>query len=185
MAGFVGVDLEHPCGAPDAQAFGQARDDAHDELDGSALAMKQCAEGLQKVAATGDAQQLPPWAPTGMAVGAQIPQAYLAPIRTIRMRTEMLRGVHLAFSATCGGDPWGWRSRRGDRGGLPSLLTRGARGLVGKASKRFRSARALTRGWNWGGWRVPSRPTFAGPDHMEHDEEPHENDQRQLIKNEV
>ena len=90
----------------------------------------------------------------------------------------MLRGIHLAFSATCGGDPWGWSSRRSDRGGLQRLLTRGTRGLMGEASKRFRSARALTRGWNWGGWRVPVCPAFVGPDHMISDAEAHENDAR-------
>jgi hypothetical protein len=51
--------------------------------------------------------QLPPSAPSGMAVGAHIPQAHPAPIRPIRMRTDMLRGVPLACSATCGGNPGG------------------------------------------------------------------------------
>jgi len=118
----IGINLEHPCCASDAQPFGSSRHYAHNEFDRCALAMKQRAEGLQKVTATGDAQPLPPLAPTGMAVGAQIPQSHPAPIRTIRMRTAMMRGIHLAFSATCGGNPWGWSSRRRARGGLQSLI---------------------------------------------------------------
>jgi len=118
----IGINLEHPCCASDAQPFGSSRHYAHNEFDRCALAMKQRAEGLQKVTATGDAQPLPPLAPTGMAVGAQIPQSHPAPIRTIRMRTAMMRGIHLAFSATCGGNPWGWSSRRRACGGLQSLI---------------------------------------------------------------
>jgi hypothetical protein len=52
----IRVDLEHSCGASDAQAFGQARDDAHDEFDRGALAMKDRTKGLEKIAATGDTQ---------------------------------------------------------------------------------------------------------------------------------
>jgi hypothetical protein len=40
----IGVDLEHPCGASEAHAFGQARDDPHDELDRRAFAMKEGAK---------------------------------------------------------------------------------------------------------------------------------------------
>ena len=46
--------------APDTQAFGQAREHAHDEFDEGTLPMKDRAEGLQKIAVTGDTQQLPP-----------------------------------------------------------------------------------------------------------------------------
>lgn len=35
--------------------------------------MKQCAEGLEKIAATGTAQQLPPGPAIGMAIGADVP----------------------------------------------------------------------------------------------------------------
>ena len=52
----IGIDLEPPRRTPDSQAFGQAREDAHDELDGGALAVKERAEGLEKIAVTGDAQ---------------------------------------------------------------------------------------------------------------------------------
>src|SRR5215211_7273404 len=141
----VGIHLEHPRRAPDTQPFSQARNDAHDELDRSALAVKDRAEGLEKIAVTGDAEQLPPGTAVRMAIGAEITPAHPAAIGTVRVRAEMLRGIYLAFAATCGGDPWRRNSRRGARGGLQSLLTRGTRGLVGEASKRFCSARALAR----------------------------------------
>src|SRR5262249_57638492 len=56
----VRIDLKHPRRAADAQSLSQARDDTHDEVDGGALPMKDRAEGLQKVAATSDTQQLTP-----------------------------------------------------------------------------------------------------------------------------
>jgi len=66
------VHLKHPRRAPDTQAFGQAREDAYDELDRHALAMEEGAEGLQKIAMTDPTQQLPPGTPMGMAIGAEI-----------------------------------------------------------------------------------------------------------------
>src|SRR5262249_57959021 len=98
----IRVDLEHPCGAPDAHAFGQARDDAHDEVDGGALTMKDGAKGFEKIAATHDAQQLAPGTAVGMAVGAEIAPADPALIRTVRVRAEMHRGIHLAAAPPCG-----------------------------------------------------------------------------------
>jgi hypothetical protein len=52
----VGVDLEHPGCAPDAQSLGQAGDDPHDEFDRGTLAMKERVKGLEKIAAAGHAQ---------------------------------------------------------------------------------------------------------------------------------
>jgi hypothetical protein len=86
------VHLEDPRRAPDTHAFGQARDDAHDALDGSALAMKERAKGLKKIAATGDTQQLSPGTTIGMAIGAQIPPGDPAPIGTVWVGAKMLRG---------------------------------------------------------------------------------------------
>jgi hypothetical protein len=51
--------------------------------------MKDRAEGLEKIAATGDAQQLPPGTPMGMAIGAEIAPAHPATIGTIRVGAEM------------------------------------------------------------------------------------------------
>jgi hypothetical protein len=86
----IRVQLEHPRRAPDAQAFGQARNDAYDELGGSALAVQERAEGLEKIAATGDTQQLPPGPAMGMAIGAEIAPAHPAPIGTVRIGAEMV-----------------------------------------------------------------------------------------------
>ena len=52
----VWVYLKHPRSASDAQALGQTGDHPHDQLQCHALAVKDRAEGLQKVAATDDAQ---------------------------------------------------------------------------------------------------------------------------------
>jgi hypothetical protein len=104
----IRIDLEHPCGAPDAQALSQARDDAHDELDRGALAMKDRAKGLEKIAATGDAQQLPPGPATGMAIGTEIAPAHPAPIGTVWVGAEMHGGVDLAAAPPCQDDA-GWR----------------------------------------------------------------------------
>src|SRR5205807_8621301 len=55
----IGINLEHPRRATDTQTFGQARDNAYDELDRHPLAMKESPEGLEKRATTDDTQQLP------------------------------------------------------------------------------------------------------------------------------
>src|SRR5260370_6933868 len=92
-------ELEPPGLDTDAQSISQARDDAHDEVDGGALPMKDRPEALQEGAATGDAPQLAPATPIGMAVGAEIPPSRPALIRTVRIRAEMLRGIPLARSS--------------------------------------------------------------------------------------
>jgi hypothetical protein len=86
----VRVHLAHPSGTSDASAFGQARDDAHEELDGGALTIKECAGGLEKIVATGDAQQLPPTATIGIAIGPEMAPADPTPIGTIRIGAEMV-----------------------------------------------------------------------------------------------
>src|SRR5262249_16577507 len=142
----VGVDLEPPRRAPDTQSLGQAGDDAHDELDRGALTMKNCAKGLQKIAATGDAQQLPPGTATRMPIGAEIPPAHPAAIGTVGVGAEMRGGIHVATAPPCGHDT-GWGSRG-------SLLARGsavrtgiAGWLGGEARKGFVLTMAL---WLWG-----------------------------------
>src|SRR6266446_7974728 len=100
----IGVHLKHPRGAADAHAFRQTGDDTHDELDRGVLAMKDRAEGLEKIAATGDAQQLPPGTAIGVAIGPEIAPADPAPIRTVWVRAEMRGGVHLAAAPPCGHD---------------------------------------------------------------------------------
>ncbi len=98
------LDLEHPRRAPDAQALSQAHDDTHDEVDGGALAMQDCPEGLAKIAATDHTQELSPGTATRMAIGAQITPADPAPVGTVRIGAEMACGVDLAASPPCGHD---------------------------------------------------------------------------------
>ena len=57
---YIGIDFEYSRRAPDAQALSQARNHTHDQFDRGALAMQEGPEDLQKVAATGDTQQLSP-----------------------------------------------------------------------------------------------------------------------------
>ncbi|HEY5868779.1 MAG TPA: hypothetical protein VI542_25000 [Candidatus Tectomicrobia bacterium] len=102
----VGVHLEHPRRAPDTQAFGQARDDMHDAVDSDALAVKDRAEGLEKIATTHDTQQLPPGTTTGMAIGAEIAPAHPVLVPTVRIRAEMGGGIDLASSPPRGHDAW-------------------------------------------------------------------------------
>src|SRR5215471_14062181 len=92
----IRIDLEHPRRAPEAQTLSQAREDPHDEVDGSALAVKERPKGLEKVTTTDHTQQLPPGTPIGMAIGAEIAPAHPAAIETVRVRAEVRRGVHLA-----------------------------------------------------------------------------------------
>ena len=85
----IGVALEHPRRPPDAQAFGSAGDDAHDELDRGTLAMQERAEGLENITATGNAEQLPPGTAPRMAIGPEIAPAHPATIGTGRVGAEM------------------------------------------------------------------------------------------------
>src|SRR5439155_4152556 len=74
-------------------------------------------EALQEIAATGDTEQLPPGAPIGMAIGAEIAPSHPALVRTVRIGTEMGRGVDLAAAPPRGHDVrWrgcGWLWVRG------------------------------------------------------------------------
>src|SRR4029450_11573377 len=99
-------------GAPDAQPLGQAGDDPHDELDRGAFAMKERAKGFEKIAATGDAQQLPPGTATGMAIGTEIAPADPASIGTVRGRAKVHRGVNLAAAPPRGHHAGWWECGR-------------------------------------------------------------------------
>ena len=128
--------------------------------------MEERAEGLQKIATTDDAQQLPPGTAIGMAIGAEIPPAHPAAIGTVRVRAEMVPGVHLALAATGGGDPWRWRSRGSDRGGRRGLLTRDTLGLVGETGKRFRLAGAWAPWQDGLCWSLRGCRAWTGPGNM-------------------
>ena len=80
---------------------------------------------------TGNAQQLPPGASIGMAIGAEIPPTHPAPIRTGRIRAELVRGVDLTAASARHDEArkprQNWRGLR--RGG-------GAAGACGRGHSR-------------------------------------------------
>src|SRR5215510_8911203 len=176
----IRVHLEHPRGAPDAQTFGEARDDAYDELDRHALAVEDRAEGLQKIATADHAHQLSPGTATGMAIGAEIAPAHPAPIGTVWIRAEMGGGVHLASSSPCGHDTW-WRGVGCLWAGIARVCTGLARRLCGEAHKGFALTRALGP-WGYGRRCHRACGGGAGPHPMEHDAQPYEYDQRELVQ---
>src|SRR5262249_51667796 len=142
----IGIDLEHPRCAPDAQSLSQARDDTHDKLDRLPLAMEQGPEGLEKITTADHTQQLPPGTATRMAMGAEIPPSYPAAIGTVRVGAEMRGGIHVATAPPCGHDAgWGscgsWRARGG------AVRTGIAVWLGGEARKGCGLTMAL---WLWG-----------------------------------
>src|SRR5712691_6349353 len=91
----IRVHLEHPGDSADAQALSQRAHRPHQPLGRHALAMQWRAMGLLEVAATAGAMQLSPWSTAGMPIGAEIAEPHPALIRTVRIRAEMPRGIHL------------------------------------------------------------------------------------------
>jgi hypothetical protein len=79
----VWIDRAAPRRAPDAQAFGETRDDAHDDLHRGALALPERPGRLRDIAVAGDPLQLAPGLPTGLPIGADIPPCALAVIGAI------------------------------------------------------------------------------------------------------
>src|SRR5215467_5548971 len=130
--------------------------------------MKDGAEGLEKITVTGNAQQLPPGAAIGMAIGAEIAPAHPAAIGTIWVGAEMVGGVDLAAA------PSRWHKTRGRSGGGLWARVGGVRTgvtvrLVGEARKGFWLTLALGP-WAWGlQCRRPHRSGLAGPRPMQHD----------------
>jgi hypothetical protein len=87
--------------------------------------MKERTQGLEKIAATGDTQQLSPGTPIGMAISAEIPSGDPTSIRTVRVRAEMAGGVDLTTAPSRGHDV-GWRD-------CGCLGVRGTAGCTGVA----------------------------------------------------
>ena len=132
----MGVDFEHPCRAPDAQAFGQTGDDAHDELHRRALPMQEGAVRLRAIALARDALELVPGLAPGLAVGADIAAAEPAVIRAVVIGTQMPRGIDGALASPRKDDHRRWRARGfGTR--IESLLTRLAYWFVDVSGKGF------------------------------------------------
>jgi hypothetical protein len=85
----VGVDPKDAGHGAEAEPFRQGADGPDQHLWADALAMKERTVGLQKVTAAGDAVQLSPDSPAGMAIGAQIAKPYPALVNTARLRAEV------------------------------------------------------------------------------------------------
>src|SRR5437899_325289 len=138
--------------------------------------MKDRPEALQKVAATGDAEQLPPGAPIGMAIGAEIAPAYPAPVRTVCIGTAMGRGIDLT-GASLRHHPARWRRAGGLWARATGVRTGVAGRLCGEARKGCGLMMAL---WPWAlglRCRRAHRGGVAWPRPMEHDAQPHQGDQ--------
>src|SRR5438132_13063622 len=104
----VGIDRKHPGYSTDAQALCQRAHRPHQLLGRHALAMQRGAMGLLEVTFTAGAIQLAPGTAARMAIGTQVAPADPAAIRTVRVRAEVCRGVHLARAAARGDDTGWW-----------------------------------------------------------------------------
>src|SRR6266446_690283 len=142
------------------------------------------AHGLLEVAATAGAMQLAPGATVGVTVGAEIAEPHPALIRTVRIRAEMLRGIHLARPSPRGHDA-GWRATGWLGYVLVGLLTGGTRGPAGEARKRLQVTGALGRCRGRPGRCGASGGAVGGPHHVEHETQPHKADEQQLVEKRV
>jgi hypothetical protein len=140
--------------------------------------MEAGAEGLEKRAMTDHTQLLPPGTATRMAMGAALTRAYQVTIGTVRVRTEMRGGIHLAAASPCGHDAR-WRGAGGLWTEVAGMFTGVAMRLGGEARKGWALTMAL---WHWGCglwcWRARGGGG-AWPRSMEHDAQPRQSDQPQ------
>src|SRR5881628_3301776 len=146
--------------------------------------MKRCAMGLQHIPLTLAAIQLSPRATVGMTIRTEIAEPHPTPIRTVRIGAELLRGVHVARASPTGGDRRWRRGRWRRRGFLRRLLTGGTAGLAGEARKQLGGAGTLARRRQRFGWLLIPSGTLAWPGIMQHDAEPEESQERQLVEKE-
>src|SRR5438128_9758912 len=104
--------------------------------------MKRRPVGFEQITTTARAIRLAPQATAGMPIGTDIVQSHPALIRTVQMRAEMLRGVHLARPSSRGSHA-GWRATGRLGSVLVGLLTGGTGGLADETLKRLRAPGAL------------------------------------------
>src|SRR2546428_4175881 len=146
--------------------------------------MKDRAMGLEEVALTTAAMQLAPGGAAGMTIGAEITEPHPALIRTVRIRAEMLRGLHLARPSPRGHDA-GWRATGWLGDVLVGLLTGGTRGPAGEARKWLRVAGALGRCLGRPGRCGASGGAVVRPHHVEYETQPHKADEQQPVEKRV
>src|SRR5713101_2537232 len=119
----------------------------------------------------------------GSPLALLLPQPHPTPIGTGRMRAEMGRGVHRAAPAR--GDLAGWRTTRQLAPVLVGLRTGGTGGRAGEARKRLRVAGTLARWRQRLRWPLIPCGAIAWPRIMQHDAEPEESQEHQLVEKEV
>jgi hypothetical protein len=130
------------------------------------------------------ALKLTPGAAIGMAIGPQIVHPQPAPIVTLGVGTNVHRGVHGTGAPVCwrhGSRPWRGRGRR--LAGLP--LTQGTVRLVRQTRERFGLSRTLTLGLEGRGWHGRRGLASPRPVERQHDEEPEESQQSELVVKQV
>jgi hypothetical protein len=176
----LGIDLKDLGGSASAQALGQARQQAHDQFYRGLLAMKNRTVMLQKKAATAEAVKLPPGAATGIPIGPQVVQPEPAAIITAQMGTKGPGGIHRPGASV------DWRhgirpSRRRWRDIRCLLLTQGTGRLVRQARKGFGFAGASALGLDGRGWGLESPTRWARPEVRQHDAQPEQCKDYQLI----
>src|SRR5215510_16280355 len=146
------------------------------------LAMKERAEGLEKIAATGNTPQLPPGTAIRMAIGAEIAPAHPAAIGTVWVWAEVRRGIHLAAAPSRGHDARG-RACGGLWARVGAMRTGVAVRLGGEPCKGF--GRTLTRApWGWGLRCRRAHGGVAGPCPLKHEAQPYQGNQGQLVEKE-
>ncbi len=146
--------------------------------------MERCAVRLLEIAVTRHTLQLPPRFAAGMAVGAEVATTCPAVIRAILVGTELLLGVDGPLASSCERDQRWWGTRSLGTG-LRRVLTGVTQRLVEEASKGLRVFGALTR-WacRLGGCRARAS-ALVGPQHMEHNAQPHKGEQQEVVENRV
>src|SRR5262249_13403114 len=133
---------------------------------------------------TDHTQELPPGTATGMAIGAEIPPSRPTLVGTVRVRAAMVRGVDLTAASACHDDAWG-RSGGGLRAGVGWMLRGVVRRLRGEACKGGGLTLALGQ-WGCGlRCRRTHGGVVAGPRPLEHEAQPHQGDEYQLVKKEM
>jgi hypothetical protein len=177
----IGIDFEDPRRASDAQPFGQAGDDVHDELGRGAFAMENRAVGLIEVPLARHTLQLPPGLAARMPIGADVAPAEPPVIGAILLRTEVPRGVDRASASSSEDHHRRWRAG-GLRTRINALLTRFAERFVDVSGERFEFFGAFTS-------RLirlvrPGRCGFGRvePPDVDHEADQDEGNQKDLVK---
>ena len=127
--------------------------------------------------------ELAPGTTTGMTVGAQIAQTEPPPVITTGMRTKVQRGVDLTGAPVRRGHGvWWYRRRRLGRRGIS--LTQGTMRLVRQALEGLRRGGSFALGLDGRRCRWYRSPAVRRGN-MQHDEEPHESQQSELVVKKV